>query len=68
MLLVTLRQASFDLNSFWATAIASDLTITVTGWRSGQWLGAYAQDVLLYNYRVPITLPQPMFTVTALQR
>ena len=57
-------QASFDLNTFWVTAIASDLTITVTGWRSGVWRGAYAQDVLLYSYRVPITLPQPTFTVS----
>ena len=56
-------QELLDLNSFWATAIANDIVLTVTASRSGVQQGQYVRTLPFESYRLPITLPQPGFTV-----
>ena len=56
-------QETFDLNSFWITPFLSDLTVTLDAFRLGQWVGNYIFDVGADQARVPITLPQPLFSV-----
>ncbi len=41
----------------------SDLTVTLDAFRLGQWVGNYIFDVDADQARVPITLPQPLFSV-----
>lgn len=59
----TIAQETFDLNSFWITPFSSDLTVTLDAFRLGQWVGNYIFDVDADQARVPITLPQPLFSV-----
>ena len=58
-------QETFDLNSFWATAIANDIVLTVTASRSGVQQGHFMTTLPFGSYRLPVTLPQPSFTVRA---
>ena len=59
-------QETFDLNSFWATAVASDIALTVTASLGGAQQGQFVTTLPLGSYRLPITLPQPGFTVRPL--
>ena len=59
----TIAQETFDLNSFWITPFSSDSTVTLDAFRLGQWVGNYIFDVDAEQARVPITLPQPLFSV-----
>ena len=56
-------QETFDLNSFWITPLASDLTVTLAAFRLGQFLGSWSFDIDADQSRVPISLPQPLFLV-----
>ena len=57
-------QETFDLNSFFISAVASDLTVTVSAFRSGTFLTQFTFNVPFLSSRLPIELPQPDFTVS----